>query len=255
MDNEDNSEIIDSVETTFRIIEALSEIQPGGVSEIADETEIPVSTTYVHLNSLLHLGYVVKINNHYQLSLRFLEHGGTVRGKTAMSRSVQKEVNRLAYTANEVVGFATEERGKRVILYRSEGSGAISDRIIVGESTYLHWTSLGKAILAHLPQERIGEIIDQHGLPQGTKSTITDRSDLMDELASIREFGYALDNAERRRGIRGIAVPIKKADERVVGSIGIAGPKTRLNDKYLTDLLKLLLETKNIIEINKGFYD
>jgi DNA-binding IclR family transcriptional regulator len=245
---------VNSVETTFDVIEVLKNMQSAGVSEIADEVGIPVSTAYVHLNTLRKRGYVVKSDVNYRLSLRFLEHGGSVRQQLDYFTIVQDEVNQVAYFTGEIVGFGVEELGQRVVLYRSEGGGAVGDEIPIGESTHLHWTSLGKAIMAHLPAERTEEILEQHGQPQATPSTITDRAELMEELADIREDGYALDDAERRRGIRGVAVPVMSAREEIVGSLGVAGPKTRFDETYIRKILDVLLKKRNIIEIRNDFY-
>ncbi|MCD2204055.1 IclR family transcriptional regulator [Halobacterium sp. KA-6] len=250
-----SSNTINAVETTLTIVEVLKQINAAGVSEIADEVGIPVSTTYMHLNTLRHRGYVTKSDGDYRLSLRFLEHGGAVRQQMEFFGIIQDVVNQTAYLTGEIVGFGVEEQGQRVALYRSEGGGAVGDQIPIGEYTYLHWTSLGKVILAHLPDRRVDEIIDEHGLPQGTPFTITDRSELEAELASIRADGYATDDAERRRGIRGAAVPIMDADETIVGSLGVAGPEHQFTEAYLSELIDTLLEKRNVIEIRSEFYE
>jgi DNA-binding IclR family transcriptional regulator len=248
------TDTIQAVETTFEVVEVLTKMQSAGVSEIAAEVGIPVSTTYMHLNTLRHSGYVVKTDTEYRLSLRFLEHGGAVRQQMDFFPVIKDEVNQITYLTGEITGFAIEELGQRVILYRSEGSGSVGDRIPIGEHTYMHWTSLGKAILAYLPRERIDAIVDQHGLPAGTRYTITNRAALDEELATIRDRGYAVDDAERRRGIRGVAVPVLDANEEVVGSVGIAGPKARFGEDYIADIVDVLWEKRNIIEVRNNFY-
>jgi DNA-binding IclR family transcriptional regulator len=167
---------------------------------------------------------------------------------------VQDEVNKIAYMTGEIAGYAIEEQGKRVVLYRSEGSGAVGDRIPIGEHTHLHWTSLGKAIMAYLPDERLEEIIDNHGLPEGTSSTITDKKELESELESIRTAKFAVDDSERRRGVRGVAVPILDAEQEIVGSVGVAGPQARFSDTYVERLLDILTKKRNVIEVRNDFY-
>ncbi|PSP94048.1 transcriptional regulator [Halobacteriales archaeon QS_4_62_28] len=245
---------INAVETTLEIVEALKNRQPAGVSTVAEAVSVPVSTAYMHLNTLRQQGYVVKEAGNYRLSLRFLEHGGAVRQQLDFFTVVKDEVNQLTYLTGEIAGFAVEEQGQRVVLYRSEGSGAVGDQIPIGEYAHLHWTSLGKAILAHLPTERIDKIIDRHGLPANTPRTITDKEELLTELDAIRRAGYAVDDAERRRGIRGIAVPVLDADEEIIGSVGVAGPKMRFGERYMAELFDTLSEKRNVIEVRNEFY-
>jgi DNA-binding IclR family transcriptional regulator len=251
---ERKTKTIKSVEKTLDIVEVLHNVDSAGVSEIAERAGIPVSTTYMHLNTLKQRRYIVNDGTDYRLSFRFLEHGGAARQQLDLFSIVREEVDNISKILGEIVGFAVEEEGQRIILYRSEGQEAVGDRIPVGEHTYLHWTSLGKAILAHLPERRVDEIANQHGLPKGTEKTITGRSELREELQTIREVGYAVDNSERRRGIRGIAVPIMDGDEAVVGSIGVAGPKARYDPSYMSRILEFLDEERNITEIRNGFY-
>lgn len=255
MNEESSPKTVQAVETTFDIVEVLTDIPAVGVSRIADEVGIPVSTAYVHLNTLRERGYVVKSDGAYRLSFQFLEHGGAVRQQISFFSDIQDAVDQIAYETGEAAGFAVEERGQRVVLYRSEGTVAAADQIPIGEYTHLHWTSMGKAIFANLPERRVDEIVDQHGLPARTSNTITDREELGEELAKVRACGYAVDNAERRRGIRGIAVPIINEQDEVIGSIGIAGPKARLDPSFLNRVYDNLLEKRNIIEIRNDFYE
>jgi DNA-binding IclR family transcriptional regulator len=115
----------------------------------------------------------------------------------------------------------------------------------------MHNTAVGKAILAFLPEVRVDEILDRHGLPQQTDRTITTREDLEERLERVRENGYALDREERLTGLTCVAAPIRSDDGGVVGSISVSGPASRLDDDQLTgDLAERVVQTANIIEIN-----
>jgi hypothetical protein len=70
--------------------------------------------------------------------------------------------------------------------------------------------------MAYLADDRRAEIIDAHGLDETTEQTITDEAVLEEELSSIRERGYALDDEERIDSIRSVAAPIFRGDEVLV---------------------------------------
>jgi IclR family acetate operon transcriptional repressor len=113
-----------------------------------------------------------------------------------------------------------------------------------------HILALGKAILAHLPHDRIDEIVKRHGLTASPPNTITDRETLDDKLAQIREEGVAFDDEERIAGIRCIAAPILSNNDRVLGAISVAGPSNRIRDDQFTEKLpRRVLETVNVIEL------
>lgn len=254
MPNVTKQKTIGAVETTFEILGVLSDLEPAGVSEIAEELAISTSTVFVHLNTLLKQGYLVKNGTLYRRSLRFLADGGVIRQRCEATQLLEDKVDELASTTGEIAGAAVEERGQRVILYRSAGDMAAGDEITIGDHTYMHWTSLGKALLAHLPTPRRSEIIDQHGLPRGTEQTFTNQDKLEAELKQIRQQGYAVDDEEHLRGVRGVAVPILDDGRKVVSSIGITGPRNRFQSSYLTDLLGSLDYVKNEIEVQSRYY-
>ncbi|WP_396613645.1 IclR family transcriptional regulator (plasmid) [Haloferax sp. S1W] len=250
-----NDKTIRSVETAFEILSALGEIEPTGLSDLAAEVELPTSTAYIHLNTLVEQGFVVKEAGQYRRSFKFLEVGGGVRQQLDIARLLRNKVEELSSTTGEIVGAAIEENGKRVILYRSTGEKAAADEIPIGNHTEMHWTSLGKAILAHLPEDRRRQIVEKHGLPEGTGQTFTSLPELEEELSKVRQQGYAIDDEEHLRGIRGIAVPILDGDQNVKASIGTTGPRDRFTPGYMAELLNILQYSKNEIEVRNQYYE
>ncbi|WP_129115916.1 IclR family transcriptional regulator [Halegenticoccus tardaugens] len=245
---------IGAVETTFEVLTVLGEIEPAGVSEIAEQLDMSTSTVFTHLNTLLQQGYLIKEGTLYQRSLQFLTDAGVIRDRFEAARLLENKVDELASSTGEIVGAAVEERGQRVILYRTAGEMAAGDEIPVGNRTNMHWTSLGKALLAHLPAVRRHGIIEHHGLPRGTEHTFTTEDGLEEELKQIRQQGYATDDEEHLRGVRGVAVPIFNDKQEVIASIGITGPRNRFRSKYLTYLLGSLEYSKNEIEVRNQYW-
>lgn len=250
-----NNKTIRSVETAFEILSALGQIEPSGLSTLAAKVDIPTSTAYIHLNTLVEQGFVVKESGQYRRSFKFLEVGGSVRQQLDITRLLRNKVEELSSKTGEIVGAAVEENGKRVILYRSTGKKAAADEIPIGNHTEMHWTSLGKTILAHLPEDRRAQIVDKHGLPKGTSQTLTTLPELERECSRIRQQGYAIDDEEHLKGIRGIAVPIFDGDQNVKASIGTTGPRDRFSPGYMAELLKVLQYSKNEIEVRNQYYE
>ncbi|ELY96664.1 IclR family transcriptional regulator [Natrialba taiwanensis] len=244
---------ISAVETSFEILDALNELEPAGVSAIAEQTDISTSTVFTHLNTLLTQGYLVKEGSQYRRSLRFLTDGGAIRQRFEAAQLLEEKVSELADITGEIAGAAVEERGYRIILSRSAGEMAAGDEITIGNHTQMHWTSLGKALLAHLSSTKRSKIIDHHGLPRGTDRTFTDRAELENELRKIRQQGYAIDDEEHLRGVRGIAVPILDDEQNIIASIGITGPRSRFQSSYLANLLDALEYVKNEIEVRTQY--
>ncbi len=199
---------INAVERTFEIIETLREHGSLTLTELAEELSIPTSTAHVYLQTLEREGVLVRINRHYRNGLKFLEYGGEARQQVSLYRSSRGVLPELSTQTGERAAVGVEENGKRVLLALSDGPRAVSDNIPIGEFTEMHWTSLGKCILAHLPAERRNEFFADGPFPQATYNTITEASALRRECERIRSQGYAIEDEERRDGIRSVSVPI-----------------------------------------------
>ncbi|MFC7231646.1 IclR family transcriptional regulator [Saliphagus sp. GCM10025308] len=130
----------------------------------------------------------------------------------------------------------------------------MSDNVPIGEFTEMHWTGLGKCLLAYLPQQRREQIIDESELPRSTANTITDPDELRRELKQIREQGYAIEDEERREGIRGVEVPILTPDDEILGSIGLTGPVNRFDATQITEYITLLEEKATVVKLRTVYY-
>ncbi|NUB93412.1 IclR family transcriptional regulator [Haloterrigena sp. SYSU A121-1] len=246
---------LSSVRRAFNILEIIDENDGIGIDELADRENMPRSTAHIYLKSLAKTGFVVEEDGTYRLSLQFLEYGGRVRRKRKLYHVGKDEIKDLADKTGEVASLGIEENGKRVLIYKSEGGDAIYDRAPTGERTNLHWTALGKVILAYLPSERVDAIVEEHGLPELTEHTVTTRDSLRDELETIRERGYSLEDEERRSGVRSIAVPVQPDSEAVVGAVSLTGPKSKFTDERIeSELLSKIENAVNVIEIRYNHY-
>lgn len=237
--------------TTFTIVEALKELGSCGVTELASHLGLPKSTVHNYLSTLEQEEYVRKEGNTYSVGIRFLELGAYARNCMQIYEIAKPEVDRLAEETGELANLMIEEHGHGVYIHQAQGEQAVKVDSYVGTSVDLHATALGKSILAHLPDDRVDTIIDNHGMSQCTERTVSTREELEDELEMVRERGYAIDDEERLPGLRCVAAPIQTSDERVLGAVSASGPVNRMQGEYFDEELpNRVLETVNVIELN-----
>jgi DNA-binding IclR family transcriptional regulator len=236
-----------TTEKTLRIVEALKENEGGHVTRLAEQLGMSKSTVHNHLATLEENGYVVKDGDTYRLGLKFLDLGGYTRSQMKLFRIAKPKVKQMAEETGEVANLLTEENGMGVYLFRAKGEQAVDLDTYVGHRTHLHYTAQGKAILAHMPESRVQEIIETYGLPKATPNTITDPDELFAELEKIRERGYATHEEERLMGLRSIAAPIQPDNGVACGSISISAPASRMEDEEITDIVA---SAANAIELN-----
>jgi len=239
-----------TTETTLSIIEELRTSDGSGVTELSDTLGLAKSAVHNHLNTLRQHGYVIKDDDEYRLGLKFLEIGGFLRHQMTLFKTAEPQVDWLAEETDELANLLMEENGKGVYLYRAKGKEGLDYDTYAGKRKYLHATSLGKAILAHMNDDRVEAVIDQHGLPQVTDSTISDENELYAELAEIRDRGVAFDDEEATPGVRCVAAPVQ-TEEEVLGSISISAPVNRMRgDRFREAVPDKVRRAANVIELN-----
>ncbi len=226
------SRSVQSVERALGILELLGNADFHlGISEVADESELPLSTTYRLLATLMDLGYVEQNpeTNKYTLGVRVLQLRGAVIGHLTLGVHAMPVMKSLMNRVNETVHLAILNQGEVVYIERVEGLKTQGMYTRIGKRAPAHCTALGKVMLAYTPQYTwYDDVIMRHGLRRYSPTTITTEAGLQSELERIREHGYAVDNGETGEAVRCIAGPIRDYTGGVVAAISISGPQTQV---------------------------
>lgn len=252
--SKDEPRTLKTVTMASHVLEAVKDHERVGASELADHLDVSRSTAYIHLKTLEKNGFLVQRGDQYQLAFKFTVLGEYVRNQSPLYRYGKPEVDKLAEETNQYTHLVTEEDGYGINLYQVKGETSIDGEYQtekIQRRDHLHYTASGKAILAHLPHERVADIIEQRGLPARTENTITDREALYDELEQIRDRGYAYNDAEEIKGFRAIGAPIRDSEGSLLGSLSISGPTSIMQgDRFREELPKRVMQSANVIEVN-----
>jgi len=117
----------------------------------------------------------------------------------------------------------------------------------------VHCTSVGKAILAFLPEERIADIIRRTKFERFTHRTIATPDALRAEIEKTKRRGYAVDDEELEEGLRCIAVPLLDAQRQPVAAVSVSGPSFRVTAQKLPSIANHLLQCVRGISVDMGF--
>lgn len=228
---QDTNRPVKTTATSITILEALKEFDGATVTELMTHTGLAKSTVHNHLQTLLNAEYVRKENNTYHVGFRLFHLGEYTRKRKEELVPAKKIVHQLATETQMEADFNVESYGRLINLYDFVGHTGESGWE-VGTYFHMHSTSAGKAILAEFPLERVDEIIEKYGLPKQTDKTITDREELLSELETIREQGYAENDGECFAGYKTIARAVHSPDGSILGSIAVGGPGYMIGDQF-----------------------
>lgn len=252
MPRTDGPRRLKTLETTIQLVEVMTKRNGAGVTEMAEALDLSKGAVHNHVATLHDEEFVVKRDGEYKPSFRFLNFAARIRNQNRLYRAGKEPVDDLFQRTELYTQLMVEEFGKGVCIYTQANQGVATDyhhRKLESRS-HLHVSSTGKAILAYLPDERVEEIVADHGLPRYTDNTVVTEDRLWDELETIRDQGYALCDEEKLRGTRAVGAPVLGRDKRVIGSVSVSGPVSEIPDeRFYDELPELTLGTSNTIEL------
>ena len=198
---------------------------PLTVADIAIRTGITRPTAYRFVQTLVTAGYLVQdmIDGRFSIGFAVLPLASSLLDRNRMRIEALPHLQALAQQTNA--------RANLGILYRScvmyvagvEKPALPTIYSRFGKTAPAHCSSLGKAILAYLPEADVRALLSQKPLVAYTPNTITSHAAFAKELADTRERGYAIDRSEHVPSSCCIAAPIFNANHRPVGAIGVSG--------------------------------
>lgn len=246
---------LSSVANSIRLTKAFSEGEyEMGISALAARLGLAKST--VHRLATTLVEYDILEQNRetgkYRLGLALFELGTLVRRKMDVMSEAQAQIHALADLSGETVQLAILDHLSVLYIRIRESRQAVRMSTGLGSRAPAHCTSVGKALLAYQAPEVIQQVID-NGLQRYTPNTITEGPRLLEELASVRQKGYAIDNEEIESGLRCVAAPIRNHSGRVVAAISVAAPVQRMTKRNLQTTVPSVVAAADAISRRLGY--
>jgi DNA-binding IclR family transcriptional regulator len=169
----------------------------------------------------------------YGLGMKLFELGNRAVARLDLRDRAEPILQRLVDETHETAHISILDGIEMLSVANIEGPWTLRTPSTVGRRAPLHCTSVGKVVLAYLPESALGDLLNELRLTQYTRHTLVSRTALTRDLARVRELGYAVDNEEAEVGLRCVGAPIRNHRGRVSAAISIAGPAFRLTDDRL----------------------
>ncbi|MEV2191120.1 IclR family transcriptional regulator [Streptomyces phaeochromogenes] len=242
MGEHDGPTLITSVQRAFRLLEAVSAHQNGApAKQLARETGLPLATAYHLLRTLVHDGYLRKLDDGgFVLGDKLQMMQSTGRGQALLSR-VRPTLAALRDELTTAAYLTFYEEGEIRVAEIVDGPRAPRVDLWVGFEDAGHATALGKAVLRELDEDNRKDYLSRHHLADLTPRTITSRPELLRRLDTSPVAPAVTDLEEYALGTVCVAVPVYSGD--TLGSLGVSMPVDRLS--RLPDIRARLIPTAN----------
>ena len=230
---------IQSLARGLKILEILGQAQDGvSITELAESLGVDKGSASRLVATLASYGYAEKDERtrRYHLGLQVVSLSRSLLTRLPLRETAKPFLRELMERTGECAHLAIPARGKVLYIDQVESPATLRVNAQVGTMNPLHCTALGKVLLA------FGDLELPAVLESFTPHTLTDPHRLRKNLEQVRARGYAEDDEEFDLGVRCIAVPVFDFRGKLVGSMGVSGPATRVTPERLPELAVVVLE-------------
>ncbi len=250
-----DSYIVKPVAKALQTLIVLEEAgQDLSLAELCSRLEIPKTTVFRYLQTLLEYGFV-KYNHatdKYSLGLKLLSLGQVAWSRTRLQELAREAMQHLRELFDETVNLGVLDGREIVYIGMTESHRALRMHAQLGGRDPAYSTSLGRAILSALPEDDWPRHLPARLTPMTTR-TVTTLSALRSLLIEARCRGYALDDGENEENARCIGAPILDMNNRPIAAISVSSPASRIGDDHLPVVAAAVMDAARRISMLSGF--
>ncbi|WP_208987119.1 IclR family transcriptional regulator [Stappia sp. TSB10P1A] len=216
------------------VIETFTADRPRqSIAEVAAASGLDRATARRCLLTLTHQGYAEWDGKFFTLTPRVLRLGTACLAAMPLPQLVQPVLDALSDEIGESSSVSILDGDEIVYIARAAQQKVMSIALMPGSRLPAHCTSMGRVLLAALPEEEARRRLGPGPLPARTPLTLTDPEAVMRRLAQVRADGHALNDQEIEIGLRSIAVPVLSARGKVVAALNIGVSAARATPEDL----------------------
>lgn len=195
------------------------------ITDITKKVQMTQSNVSRLINTMVAYGYVEKDEDsgYYQLSKRIISLSSVALNNSELRKQALPELFNLEQKYEVGANLAIFDQNKMYYLAHVDSRRSPRMYTMVGYTSPLHCTAIGKILLANKSDEEIKSIIDQTGMQSFTYNTITSFDVLMEQITNIRRVGYSTEYGEHSLGGACVAAAIRDRTGNVIAGLSVSG--------------------------------
>jgi DNA-binding IclR family transcriptional regulator len=215
------------------------------LADICHKMSLSKSTAHRALMALERTGLIERASgNRYRLGLKLYDMGNRAVEQIDLRGRVRPFLHQLALRMRETVHLGVLHRTKVVYIDKIE---LMNRRVCVssrtGTSNPVYSTSLGKAILAFLPEAEMARNVAAMRFRSFTPKTLSTKEELLLAVERVRRRGYAIDDEEMELGTRCVGAPIFDSTRRPIAAVSVSGPASRMEAHYVQAIAEQVMRS------------
>ncbi len=230
-----------------------------GISDIADELGMSRSTTHRYVITLVALGYLEQgASRKYRLGLRVTDLGMSALNSMSLGEHSRPYLEELRQRTSFTVNVSVLDGEEILYMERARsfrrGQNKIDLGLQPGSRLPAYCTSMGKLLMAYLPENEQRDLINEIKLDKRGPNSITSKKALRTELEHVREENFAVNDQELAPGLHSISAPVRSETREVVAAVNMAAHNSMISLEELVDALgPHLISTADRISARLGY--
>jgi DNA-binding IclR family transcriptional regulator len=247
-----------AVDRAMNLLELLASSRRGlTLSELSRRLGIPKSTAYYLVYTLVTRGYVQRAaGGLYSLGFRFADIAGASTAGLNLNVLAKPYLRQIAARLNLTALLAVLGGAEAVIIGNATWArdGDAGGGVWVGRHLDLHCTAQGKALIAHLSEDELDQLLAGRDLAGFTSRTILTLPALKEHLAQVRANGFAVNDEEHAVGSRAVAAPVVDSWGVVIAAISVRGSTQQIPRTRLRELGAAMVRAARDLSLQSGDY-
>lgn len=234
---------LQSLDRAVAVLELLAESDtPLALADICELMKVHKSTAHRSLMVLERSALIERTrDNRFRLGLKLYELGNRAVEQIDLRERIRPHFRHLASQLGETVHLGVLQKSSVIYLEKIEPNRRVCMSSKTGSSNPAYCTSMGKAMLAFLPEDLLEQTISKIKFVRYTTKTIGSREELLKSLGRIRRRGYAIDDEEIEIGVRCVGAPVFDDNHFPIAAVSISGPSARIRLQNLPVIAEHLL--------------
>lgn len=225
-----------------------------GVTELGEMIGCGKSGTFKILSVLVREGLAAQTADHkYTLGIMSYLLGKRYEENVGVVRAVRPYMQKLRDLTGEAVTFGMLVNGRPTSICREDGNTMVRVMPHVGSGRPVYAGGIGMVLAAYMDPEEVRQILMENPPTPFTARTITDPYKVLEELATIREQGYAVRDGDFDLDTITFGAPLLDKSENAWAVLTLSAPRSRVDEVVRERYLFQLRETANQISRELGF--
>jgi DNA-binding IclR family transcriptional regulator len=241
---------VPALDRGLTVLELIAKSKSGlTFSQLARSLDFPASSIHCLLLTFERRGYLYRseATGRYMCGMKLVRIANTAMEGITLRETASPLLRDLCMRTGLTVHMAIRERNDVMLIAKVSSVGGQHVSTWIGKRIDVHCTSLGKCLIAYLPESEIDEIIREHGLLRHNENTISSAKRLKLDLEKARARGYAIDDQEEEIGMCCIGAPVFDANGDVIAAVSISGTTVQIDLENCKELVEAVQQTARAI--------